>query len=367
MDEFFMRRAIELAKKGEGWCHPNPLVGAVIVKNGKIIAEGYHAKYGDLHAERNALKNAKESVEGGTLYCTLEPCCHTGKQPPCTEAIIAAGIKKVYIGSFDPNPLVAGKGTQILKAAGIEVIEGFLKDECDTLNDIFFHYITEKKPYVIMKYAMTADGKIATETGKSKWITGEAARLEVQRLRHKCMGIMAGIGTVEADDPLLNCRLENGRSPVRIITDSSLKISEESQIIKTADKYRTIIATVSDDINKAKKLEDHGTEVWKIIGKNGRVDLQELMTRLGQEKIDSVLLEGGAILNSSALKAGIVNEIDLFMAPKLFGGKGRSPVEGSGADDPSEAYKFRFYDQKLVGEDILIRYKALGGNTCSQG
>ncbi len=361
MDEIYMRRAIELAKKGEGWCHPNPLVGAVIVKNKKIIAEGYHARYGDLHAERNALKNAAEPVYGGTLYCTLEPCCHTGKQPPCTEAIIKAGIKKVYVGSSDPNPLVAGKGIRMLKEAGIEVVEGFLKDECDLLNDIFFHYIRKNEPYVIMKYAMTADGKIATESGRSKWITGEKARNEVQKLRHRCMGIMVGIGTVLADDPMLNCRLEGGCSPVRIIVDSKLRIPKESQIVKTAAEYRTIVAAASENEEKSDFLKNRGIEVWQLSGSDGRVDLSRLMKRLGEEKIDSVLIEGGAILNSSALSAGIVDEVDVFIAPKVFGGRGRSPVEGNGADDPSEAYRFEFIEERSVGEDILIRYRAVGG------
>ncbi len=219
-DEYYMRRAIALAKKGEGWCHPNPMVGAVIVKEGRIIGEGYHARRGELHAERNAIKSLTESAAGAAIYVTLEPCCHYGRTPPCTEAILEQGITRVVIGSRDPNPKVAGKGAAILREAGLTVEEDFLKEECDALNPVFFHYITTKTPYVVMKYAMTMDGKIAAKTGDSKWITGEAARERVQEMRHACMGIMAGIGTVLADDPLLTCRIPGGRNPVRIICDS---------------------------------------------------------------------------------------------------------------------------------------------------
>lgn len=212
-DRDYMMRAIELAKKGAGWTNPNPMVGAVIVKNGKIIGEGYHEKCGELHAERNAIASLKESAEGATLYVTLEPCCHHGKTPPCTNAILENKIARVVIGSRDPNPKVAGKGAAILCNAGIRVEEDFMREECDKLNPVFFHYITTGTPYVVMKYAMTADGKIATKTGASKWITGEAAREEVHNMRHLYMGIMAGIGTVIADDPLLNVRIEGKKKP----------------------------------------------------------------------------------------------------------------------------------------------------------
>ena len=240
-DKEYMLRAISLAKKGEGWTNPNPMVGAVIVKDGRIIGEGYHKKYGELHAERNAFASLKESAKGATMYVTMEPCCHYGKTPPCTQAIIEHKIGKVVIGSKDPNPKVSGKGVQILKEAGISVVEDFLREECDKLNPIFFHYIKTKTPYVVMKYAMTLDGKIATKTGESKWVTGKEAREEVQHMRHRYMGIMVGIGTVLADDPMLNVRAKDKKSPVRIICDSKLKIKEDSQIVKTAFNQRTIV------------------------------------------------------------------------------------------------------------------------------
>ena len=242
-DKEYMLRAISLAKKGEGWTNPNPMVGAVIVKDGRIIGEGYHKKYGELHAERNAFASLKESAKGATMYVTMEPCCHYGKTPPCTQAIIEHEIGKVVIGSKDPNPKVSGKGVQILKEAGISVEENFLREECDKLNPIFFHYIRTKMPYVVMKYAMTLDGKIATKTGESKWITGKEAREEVQHMRHRYMGIMVGIGTVLADDPMLNVRAKDKKSPVRIICDSKLRIKEDSQIVKTAFNQRTIVIT----------------------------------------------------------------------------------------------------------------------------
>ena len=222
-EEKYMRRAIELAKKGSGHVNPNPLVGAVIVRDGEIIGEGYHECYGQLHAERNAIANAKKrgnSLEGSTIYVTLEPCCHYGKTPPCTEAIIEEKIARVVVGSDDPNPLVSGKGFQMLREKGIEVIPHFLKEECDAMNHVFFHYIRTGIPYVAMKYAMTMDGKIACYTGDSKWVTGEESRAHVQTLRNHYKGIMAGIGTVLADDPMLNCRIEGGRDPIRIIADS---------------------------------------------------------------------------------------------------------------------------------------------------
>ena len=248
-DEFYMRRAIELAKKGRGWTNPNPMVGAVIVKNGSIIGEGYHEKCGELHAERNAIASLTESAEGATLYVTLEPCCHYGKTPPCTEAILEQKIARVVIGSRDPNPKVSGKGAKILREAGVRVEEDFLREECDALNPVFFHYITTGLPYVAMKYAMTADGKIATKTGASKWISGEEARSLVHEMRHDYMAIMAGIGTVLADDPMLNVRLEGKKSPVRIICDSMLRIPLDNQICQTAGRYRTIVAYAGEKGN----------------------------------------------------------------------------------------------------------------------
>ena len=365
-DRDYMQRAIELARRGEGWVNPNPLVGAVIVKDGRVIAEGWHHKYGELHAERDALRALKEPAEGATIYVTLEPCCHYGKQPPCTLAIMEHGIRRVVIGSRDPNPLVAGKGVRMLREHGITVVEDFMREECDALNPVFFHYITTGRPYVKMKYAMTADGKIATKTGASKWITSEEARELVHDWRNACRGIMAGIGTVLADDPLLNCRRPGGRDPVRIICDSRLRIPEDSQICRTAQKYETIVAcALSEDADrrpeemraKAERLRQQGVEVWSVPAQDGSVDLKELINRLGKRGIDSILLEGGGTLNESALRAGIVQEVNAFVAPKIFGGKARSPVEGTGVEVPQEALQMEMKQVRQVGKDLLITYR----------
>lgn len=352
-----MRLAIEEAKKGMGYTSPNPMVGAVVVKDGKIISMDYHHKCGEFHAERNALLKC-DDASGADIYVTLEPCCHHGKTPPCTDIIIEKGIKRVFMGSDDPNPLVAGKGKEILEKHGIEVITGVLKEECDSLNEVFFHYITTKTPYVVMKYAMTADGKIATVTGASKWITGEEARNSVHIDRHRYSGIMAGIGTVLADDPMLNCRIPGGVDPVRIICDSSLRTPLESNIVKTAGDIPTIIATVTEDEGKYGEYEKRGVKIIKTSPKNGRVDLRELMIRLGEMKIDSILLEGGAGLNFSALEAGIVNRVKCYMAPKIFGGNtAKTPVGGEGVKLPSEAFMLGDAEISRFGEDILIEWK----------
>lgn len=359
-DEFYMQRAIELAKRGEGFVSPNPLVGAVIVKDGKIIGEGWHERCGELHAERNALKNCKEPTQGSTIYVTLEPCCHYGRTPPCTKAIIEAKISRVVIGSRDPNPLVSGKGAEILRKAGIEVIEDFMRDECDKLNPIFFRYITTKLPYVSLKYAMTADGKIATYSGKSKWITNEFSRNDVHRLRKKHRAIMVGIGTVLADNPMLNCRIENGRNPIRIVCDSKLRIPLDCNICKTANEISTLVVSAIEDSEKQAELEKMGVKTLILPDKNGKVDLKKLMQYLGEKSIDSVLIEGGGTLAYSALQSKIVNHIYSYIAPKIFGGENaKTPVESVGVEAPDGCFKLKRTNVREMGSDILIEYDVL--------
>lgn len=354
-DAQYMQLALNLAEKGCGYVNPNPMVGAVIVKENNIIGQGYHEKYGEAHAERNALANCIVSPKGASMYVTLEPCCHYGKTPPCTEAIIQSGISKIVIGSTDPNPLVAGKGIQILRENGIEVIENVLKGACDKLNEVFFHYIQTKTPYVVMKYAMTMDGKIATHTGKSKWITGEEARYRVQTDRHKYSAIMVGIRTVLADNPMLNCRIEQGKNPVRIICDTHLRTPLSSQIIKTAHKIDTIIATACTDTAKQKLYIEKGCTVITVYKQNEHLNLSELMKLLGERKIDSILLEGGGALNWSALQNGIVDKVQTYIAPKLFGGElAKSPVGGIGIENPHNAFILKNRKITQIGEDILI-------------
>ena len=358
MQKVFMKEAIDLALKGMGFVSPNPMVGAVIVRDGEIIGRGFHKKYGELHAERAAFADCDSrgiDCSGADMYVTLEPCCHVGKQPPCTEAIIEHNIKRVYIGSSDPNPLVSGKGVNILRENGVEVIENFMKDECDAINEIFFKYITKHLPFVTMKYAMTMDGKIACKSGNSKWITGELSRENVQRERLKHAAIMVGVGTIIKDDPMLTCRIENGRNPVRIICDSSLRTPLTSNVVCTAKTVPTIIATLESDIAITQPYIDLGCTILTFSGKNGRPDLRQLMKTLFSLNIDSVLIEGGSELNWSALEAGIVDKIQTYIAPKLFGGIGaKSPVAGLGVDIPDNAFILETESVKFIGDDILI-------------
>lgn len=351
----YMKMALNLAENGCGWVSPNPMVGAIIVKEGSIIGQGWHEKYGQLHAERIALNNCKESAEGATMYVTLEPCCHVGKTPPCTEAIIAGKISKVVVGSTDPNPQVYGKGITILRGQGIEVEVGVLKEECDKLNEVFFHYMKTQKPSVVMKYATTMDGKISTYTGQSKWITGETARQRVQKDRHRYSAIMVGIGTVLEDDPLLTCRMNQGKNPIRIICDTNLRLPVESQIVKTSKDIKTIIATACKDKEKQDLYRKFGCEVLIVSEKGEHIDLNQLMFTLGNLKIDSILLEGGSTLNWSALEAGIVKKVQCYIAPKLFGGIGaKSPIGGQGVSEPGKAYELINTTCLKIGEDFLL-------------
>ena len=354
-DQEYMRLALTLAEQGLGWTNPNPMVGAVIVKDGKIIAEGYHQRCGAFHAERHALANCTESPEGATMYVTLEPCCHQGRQPPCTDAILEAGIARVVVGSGDPNPLVAGKGLDILRSHGIQVETGVLAEECEALNYVFFHFIRIGRPYVVMKYAMTMDGKIATRTGASRWITGEAARKRVHADRHRYAAIMAGVGTVLADDPMLNCRMEGGRDPVRVICDSHLRTPLDSQIVRTAGEIPTIFAAAHPAAERVEALVNAGCRVWDLPDRDGHVDLNALMERLGREGIDSVLLEGGGTLNWAVLESGVVQRVQAYIAPKIFGGEAaKSPVCGLGVETPNQAVRLKNTRITPIGEDFLL-------------
>lgn len=353
--EAYMKQAIELAGKGRGYTSPNPMVGCVVVKDGRVISKGYHERYGQFHAERNALLNCAEDPAGADLYVTLEPCCHFGKTPPCTDIILEKKIGRVFIGSMDSNPLVAGKGAAILEKAGVGVITGILEKECLKLNEVFFHYIAEKTPFVVSKYAMSLDGKIACESGDSKWVTGEEARAEVQLLRKYYKGIMAGIGTVLSDDPMLNCRIEEGVDPLRIICDSNLRIPCASRIMQTAKDIPTVIAcTKSASPEKEAALKELGADIIRA-GSEGKVDLQELMSILGERGTDSILLEGGGELNAAAFRAGIVNKVHAYIAGKIIGGAGaKTPVSGCGAAVMSEAVRLKDIEVATVGEDIRI-------------
>ena len=285
-----MKIALDLAKLGKGKVNPNPLVGAVIVKDKKIIAKGYHEKYGEDHAEVNAFKNAKENVAGATMYVTLEPCSHYGKTPPCVDKIIDNKISRVVIGMMDPNKLVLGQGIKKLQDAGIEVEVGVLEEECKKLNEVFIKYIKNKKPFVVLKAAMSLDGKISTASGESKWITGNKSRSEVHKLRNDLSAIMVGVDTVIIDNPYLTCRIVDGRNPIRIIIDSKLRIPKDSNVLENTNDIKTIIATTEKaPKEKIDYLENLGVWVIKTKSKDEKVNLKELMIKLGELKIDSIL------------------------------------------------------------------------------
>ena len=381
-DMEYMRRAMELAENGKGFVNPNPLVGAVIVKDGRVIGEGWHKKYGCLHAEREALAACSEDPSGSTMYVTLEPCCHYGKQPPCTEAIIAAGISRVVAGLPDPNTLVAGKGFDMLREHGIKVECGLLEADLKYQNRVFLKYMTSRRPWVTMKWAMTLDGKIAAATGDSRWVSSEESRLHAHQLRAWNMAIMAGIGTVRADDPMLDCRIDGMCSPVRVIADSDASVSLSSRIVRTARQHRTILAyTGTPDPARLAALSDAGVVTLRCAAtarpvrsesgneqekacqsricqdKSGlrKVDMADLMTRLGEIGIDSVLVEGGAELGWSMVESGLVDEIYCYIAPKVIGGStAKGPVGGTGLAMMADAFPLEIESVSSSGPDILV-------------
>lgn len=353
-DQEYMSLALDLAKKGAGWTSPNPMVGAIIVQNGQIIAQGYHAKYGQLHAERAALAACTKDPTGATMYVTLEPCCHHGRQPPCTEAILQAGISRVVIGSGDPNPLVKGKGTAWLRSHGIQVTQGVLEEECRALNHVFFHFIQTGQPYVVLKYAMTLDGKLAAYTGASQWITGEEARRHVHTQRNRYRAILVGVGTVLADDPQLTCRIEHGRNPLRIVCDTNLRTPTGAQVVRTASQIPTCIATCVTQESQLAPYREAGCQILSLPQSNGHVSLRALLTKLGELGVDSVLAEGGSALHWSLVQENFVNRVQIYLAPKILGGaQAKSPVGGQGFPHPDHALQCKAPVLTRLGKDLL--------------
>jgi diaminohydroxyphosphoribosylaminopyrimidine deaminase / 5-amino-6-(5-phosphoribosylamino)uracil reductase len=354
--EKYMQMAIDLANQGKGFVNPNPLVGAVIVKDGRIIGIGYHERFGEGHAEVNAFKNATENVEGADMYVTLEPCSHYGKTPPCALKIIDKKIKRVFVSQLDPNPLVNSKGIKLLKDAGIEVETGILEEETKTQNEIFLKYIQTKKPFVAIKYAMTLDGKLATKSRDSKWITNEKSRAFVHELRNQYMSIMAGVNTIILDDSKLNTRRDQpSRNPIRIILDPELKIPISSYVVQSAKEQPTWIVT-SETYNQARynQLESLGV---KLITRpaNPDINLEELISYLGEQKIDSILIEGGSYLHAKAIESKIVDKAFVFIAPKIIGGTSAlTPVGGEGINLMKDAYLLNHTTIHTFDEDILI-------------
>lgn len=351
--EKFMKECLELAQKGAGRVSPNPMVGSIVLdKNGNIVGKGWHQQYGQAHAEVNALNMAKEKAKGGTIYVSLEPCSHFGKTPPCIDRIIKEEISTLIVGMTDPNPLVAGKGIEKAKAAGIKVIEKILEKECLKLNEVFVKNITQKRPFVALKTASTLDGKIATATGSSKWITSESAREEVQRLRNLYDGILTSSSTVIADNPSLNCRMENGRNPIRIILDKNLKTSPESKVYIN-DGTRVIIACVE---NKNSKKYPSNVEIIKCEkDSNGQIDLNDLSSKLYEMKIYSLMVESGGILNGAFLNNGLADKIYIFMAPKILcDNGGKASFDGLEILNIDQCKNFKFEAIKSFLPDVMF-------------
>lgn len=355
-DEKYMRLAMQLAGNAIGRTSPNPLVGAVIVKDNRVVGCGWHRKAGTPHAEVHALNQAGELAQGADVYVTLEPCAHYGKTPPCAKALVEAKVKNVYGGLLDVNPKVAGKGFKILEDAGIHVEYGFLQDELRKQNEVFFKWIEHKKPFVVLKAAMTLDGKIATATGQSKWITNETSRAYGYKLRDIYDGIMVGINTVIEDNPMLTARVDGGKNPIRIVVDSSLKIDINANVVQ--DKSTKTIVATTDKADKDKILKLQAQDVDVIVvdkDENDKVDIEKLLDILGQQNICSILVEGGATLSGSFVAKKLVDKVYFFIAPKIVGGKeAKTPVAGTGILNLQEALALKDIQIEKLEEDILI-------------
>lgn len=353
----FMGQAMSLAKKGVGFVCPNPLVGALIVNDSLCIAGGYHHKYGEKHAERDALSQLPNVPAGSTMYVTLEPCCHYGKQPPCTLAILESGIKRVVVGMKDPNPLVAGKGIDFLRKNGIDVECGVLENELIYMNRAFIKHITTGMPWVTLKTAMTLDGKTATVSGHSKWITGEESRNEVHRMRSLYQAILVGKKTVESDDCMLNNRIEKSAyQPIRIVTDSKASLSTDYRIFSTAKEQRTILAhTMEAPLRKIESFNEMGVETICCESADGQVEMKDLFRQLGTKGINSILVEGGSEVNYSIIHNQLADEVFFFIAPKVVGGKSApGPIGGKGIDTMDMAEELYIKDVVRIGDDIMI-------------
>jgi diaminohydroxyphosphoribosylaminopyrimidine deaminase/5-amino-6-(5-phosphoribosylamino)uracil reductase len=367
-DEVWMGRALRLAARGRGWTSPNPMVGAVVVKRGRIVGEGYHHEVGGPHAEIWALDEAGAAARGATVYVSLEPCCHHGRTPPCTRALIAAGVTRVVAASLDPDKRVSGEGVRQLRGAGIRVDTGVREAEARRLNEGFFKRVATGLPFVSLKAAMSLDGKIATAGGESQWITGERARRFAHGLRAEHDAIMVGIETALADDPQLTMRTGRGRNPLRVVVDSRARTPATARLL-TSDERRPIVAvTEAAPEGKRRRLEAAGAAVWISPSVNGRVDLCWLLGRLAKEGVNSLLVEGGGTLAAGALAAGVVDRVYFFVAPLILGGASAlTPVEGEGARRLAVAWRVQAMRVRRVGEDLLIIGEVSGNAAaCSQ-
>ncbi len=355
LDRRYMRLALRLALRGAGRTSPNPMVGAVLVRDRSIIATGYHRQAGLDHAEIVALKKAGERARGATLYINLEPCSHHGRTPPCTLSLIRSGIKRVVAGMLDPNPVVSGRGKRTLARAGIQVQVGLLEAQCQLLNEAFKKYITRHIPFVILKLAASLDGKIATSTGESHWITGAASRRYVHRMRNQADVILVGVGTVLADDPQLTCRVAGGRDPWRVVLDSRLRIPLAARLLHHPEPQKTIIVTgPGAPVNKIRTILDLGNQVWTFKLREGGIPFGSVFKRLGKMGLVSVLIEGGADTASRALREKAVDKLLLFYAPKIIGGDGRVMIESLGVKKMKACIEIKNRTIKNFGQDFLI-------------
>jgi diaminohydroxyphosphoribosylaminopyrimidine deaminase / 5-amino-6-(5-phosphoribosylamino)uracil reductase len=353
-DKQYMRLALEMAKSTAGQTAPNPHVGSVLVKEGRIVGIGAHLKAGEPHAEIHALRMANENAKGATAYVTLEPCSHHGRTGPCAEALVRAGVTRVVIAALDPNPLVSGRGVKILEEAGIEVVTGVCEEEANILNEVFNKFIVTKTPFVTLKAAMTLDGKIATSTGSSKWITGEKAREEVHRLRSVHDAILVGVNTVIADNPELTCRLIEGRNPTRVILDSTLRIPLTAKLVNDEEAPTWIFTSKTFDVHKKEELEKRGCRVF-VTSSQEQVDVQEVLQLLVDEQVTSLFIEGGSGVNGTFIEKRLIDKAIFFIAPKLVGGReALTPVSGEGILEMSEAIQLKNTSIKQVGEDFCI-------------
>ncbi len=353
-DDYWMKQALRLAEKGWGRTSPNPMVGAVLLKDGKVVGRGYHARAGEAHAEILALRQAGEEAKGATLYINLEPCTHHGRTPPCAPEVIEAKVRRAVIGMEDPNPLIRGKGVDTLRRAGLEVRVGILEKECQRLNEAFCKYILKKEPFVTLKAAATLDGKIATRGGDSKWISSETSRRFVHRLRDKVDGILVGIGTILKDDPMLTARIKGGRDPYRIILDSRLRIPEGAKVVNLSPSKTIIATTELAPRDRIERLENKGARVVLLGSKEGRIDLRACLSKLAEMEMMHLLVEGGSQVNGSFLDEGLIDKLLLFLSPKLIGDS-RAPgiFCGRGVASLNEAFLLKEFKVKRIGEDLL--------------
>jgi len=355
MNTYYMQKALELAQKAEGRTSPNPMVGAVIVRENQIVGSGYHRKAGTPHAEVHAIREAGSLAQGADLYVTMEPCNHTGKTPPCSVAIIKAGIKRVFVAVRDPNPLVNGQGIATLRAHGIEVVEGIMENEARKLNEVFFKYIVHRTPFVALKTALSLDGKIATESGESQWITEEAARHHGHTLRNRYDAILAGIGTVQKDNPRLTCRLtgQETRDPMRIIVDSKLAISEQANVLNLESDAPTVIATTKRaPADRLKQLQKRANVI--VVNDGPQVDLAVLLDILGKMEVTSILVEGGSRINGSFLTANLVDRYYFYLAPIIIGGQHAPGPFSKGFSSLADALALTDISVEQLGPDILV-------------